>query len=97
VLVNGSRAHLAEALSRYHTLLPVLLTVREEVLRERLLRRGREGEAEIEARVHRNELFSAEHSFGETPLRLLDNSGDFSATVVTLLKLITLSATPDQT
>ncbi len=40
VLINGSRAHLAEAQQRYPTLLPVLLTVKDEALRERLLRRG---------------------------------------------------------
>ena len=60
VLVNGSRGHLAEALQRYPTLMPVLLTVKEEVLRERLLRRGRESLAEIEERLRRNALFAAE-------------------------------------
>ena len=43
VLINGSRGHLAQALKRYPALLPILLTVKEDVLRARLLRRGREG------------------------------------------------------
>jgi len=58
VLVNGSRGHLREAQERYPTLLPVLLTVRDEVLRERLLRRGREIREQIDQRLARNALFT---------------------------------------
>lgn len=36
VLINASRGHLTEAQQRYPTLLPVLLTVKDDVLRERL-------------------------------------------------------------
>lgn len=42
VLVNGSRANLRQAMEKYPTLVPVLLTVNDEVLRKRLLKRGRE-------------------------------------------------------
>lgn len=97
VLVNGSRGHLAQALHRYPTLLPVLLTVRDEVLRERLLRRGRESFAEIEARLHRNELFTAEGSIGDTQIHRLDNSGELSTTVASLLDLLRINAVPDRT
>ena len=97
VLVNGSRGHLPQALRRYPTLLPVLLTVKEDVLRERLLRRGRESLSEIDSRLHRNGLFAAERSIGETPIHLLDNSGELSTTVGELLSLIRTSATPGQT
>ena len=96
VLVNGSREHLAQALDRYPTLLPILLTVKAEVLRERLLRRGRESVVEIEARLRRNERFTADASIGDTPIHRLDNSGDLSATVVHLLNLLRVSARPDQ-
>jgi ribose 1,5-bisphosphokinase len=97
VLVNGSRGHLAQALDRYPTLLPILLTVEEDVLRERLLRRGRESLAEIEARLRRNQLFLVDDSVGETRIHRLDNSGDLAITVAHLLSLLRVSATPGQT
>jgi ribose 1,5-bisphosphokinase len=96
VLINGSRGHLAQALRRYPALVPILLTVKEDVLRERLLRRGREGRAEVEARLRRNELFTADASGGDTPIYRLDNSGELAATVADLLNLLRVSATPDQ-
>jgi ribose 1,5-bisphosphokinase len=97
VLVNGSRGHLIEALHRYPTLFPILLTVKDEVLRERLLRRGRESFAEIEARLHRNGLFAAEDSIGDTQIHRLDNSGELSTTVANLLDLLRINAVPDRT
>ncbi|MDD0972617.1 phosphonate metabolism protein/1,5-bisphosphokinase (PRPP-forming) PhnN [Pseudomonas fontis] len=54
VLVNGSRAHLEQAQERYPNLLPILLTVDSQVLRQRLVARGRESAAEIEQRLKRN-------------------------------------------
>jgi ribose 1,5-bisphosphokinase len=77
--------------------LPVLLTVNDEVLRERLLRRGRESFAEIEARLHRNGLFTAEGSIGDTQIHRLDNSGELSTTVANLLDLLRINAVPDRT
>ncbi|WP_207863293.1 phosphonate metabolism protein/1,5-bisphosphokinase (PRPP-forming) PhnN, partial [Pseudomonas sp. 71_D] len=53
VLVNGSRGYLPEARQRYPDLLAVLLTVEQDVLRERLLNRGRETPEQIEARLAR--------------------------------------------
>lgn len=97
VLVNGSRGHLAQALRRYSTLLPVLLTVKDEVLRERLMRRGRESTEEIEARLRRNGLFAAEDALGDTQIYRLDNSGELADTVANLLKLLNVSAKPDRT
>jgi ribose 1,5-bisphosphokinase len=93
VLVNGSRGHLAEALVRYPDLLPVLLTVKDEVLRERLVRRDRESLAEIEARLRRNGRFTAD----DTQVHRLDNSGDLAETVTHLLNLLNLNAAPDRT
>ncbi|MHC8319236.1 phosphonate metabolism protein/1,5-bisphosphokinase (PRPP-forming) PhnN [Pseudomonas sp. GB2N2] len=97
VLVNGSRGHLAQALEHYPALLPILLTVNENVLRERLLRRGRETIEEIEARLRRNQLFTADHSNSETDIYRLDNSGDLAATVGNLLSLLRISARPGRT
>ncbi|CAH0224768.1 ribose 1,5-bisphosphokinase [Pseudomonas frederiksbergensis] len=97
VLINASRGHLTEAQQRYPTLLPVLLTVKDDVLRERLLRRGRESPAEIEARLCRNALFTADDTIGDTQIRRLDNSGDLAVTVASLLELLSVSAEPDRT
>lgn len=96
VLVNGSRGYLAQALHRYPTLLPVLLTVQNDVLRERLLRRGREGLAEIEARLRRNELFATDGLIGDAQIHRLDNSGDLALTVTNLLELLKANAGPDR-
>ncbi|WP_163912754.1 phosphonate metabolism protein/1,5-bisphosphokinase (PRPP-forming) PhnN [Pseudomonas frederiksbergensis] len=96
VLVNGSRGHLPVALKHYPGLLPVLLTVKDEVLRERLLRRGRENLEEIDARIQRNRLFVADDSIGDTHIHRLDNSGELAITVNNLLNLLKLSVKPDQ-
>lgn len=96
VLVNGSREYLPVALERYPAMLPVLLTVKEGVLRERLLRRGRESLEDIDARLRRNRLFAAAGSIGDTPIQRLDNSGDLAVTVSNLLRLLGLSVEPGQ-
>jgi phosphonate metabolism protein PhnN/1,5-bisphosphokinase (PRPP-forming) len=52
VLVNGSRAHLAQAHARYEAaLLPVCLQVSPDILRQRLQNRGRESAREIDLRL----------------------------------------------
>ncbi|MEO6678045.1 MAG: phosphonate metabolism protein/1,5-bisphosphokinase (PRPP-forming) PhnN [Pseudomonas sp.] len=96
VLVNGSRGYLPVALEHYPNLVPVLLTVSDEVLRERLLRRGRESLEEIEARIRRNGLFVAEDSVGSAHIHRLDNSGDLSVAVAKLLDLLRLSVRQGQ-
>lgn len=53
VVVNGSRAYLPEAMSCYPGLVPVLITAPPDVLRERLLARGRESAADVERRLRR--------------------------------------------
>ncbi|MGO3999976.1 phosphonate metabolism protein/1,5-bisphosphokinase (PRPP-forming) PhnN [Pseudomonas fluorescens] len=89
VLVNGSREYLPQAQERYPTLIPVLLSVRSDVLRQRLMSRGREGIEEIEARLARNALFAPNESAGwaEAGL-LLDNSDGLSLTVSHLMDLL---------
>ncbi|WP_339454453.1 phosphonate metabolism protein/1,5-bisphosphokinase (PRPP-forming) PhnN [Pseudomonas sp. EA_5y_Pfl2_R50] len=96
VVVNGSRANLRQALEVYPTLLPVLLTVRDDVLRERLFRRGRESLEQINARLARNALFKDRRS-SDIPVYLIDNTGDLADAVSQLLDLIRVNATPDQT
>ena len=91
VLVNGSRAHLAQTRERYPTLLVLLLTVDQAVLRQRLIARGRESLADIEERLARNARFTAELITGNgaglfvMDISLLDNSGPLEHTVERLL------------
>ncbi|RRV04521.1 phosphonate metabolism protein/1,5-bisphosphokinase (PRPP-forming) PhnN [Pseudomonas sp. v388] len=85
VLINGSRAHLAQAQSRYPKLLAVLLTVNQDVLRQRLLARSRESVAEIEARLERNARFAGDLLSSNPSVFSLDNSGDLQQTVAALI------------
>ena len=91
VLVNGSRAHLAQTRERYPTLLVLLLTVDQAVLRQRLIARGRESLADIEERLARNARLTAELITGNgaglfvMDISLLDNSGPLEHTVERLL------------
>ena len=86
MLVNGSRAHLAQTRARYPALLVLLLTVDQTVLRQRLIARGRESLADIEARLARNAQFTAELIAGNASgLFVLDNSGPLEHTVERLL------------
>ena len=85
VLVNGSRGYLAEARRRHPDLLAVLLKVEPDVLRQRLLARGRETPQEIEARLARNAAFA---DGLEGPLVELDNSGALEDCVQRLLALL---------
>ena len=79
VLVNGSRAHLAQTRERYPT-------VDQAVLRQRLIARGRESLADIEQRLARNARFTAELIAGHgAGLFVLDNSGPLAHTVERLL------------
>lgn len=55
VVVNGSRGHLIEATRGYPELVPATVAVSTEVLRARLLARGRESADEINARLARHE------------------------------------------
>ncbi len=83
-VLNGSRAYLPEALRRYPRLIPVLITVRPEILRDRLLARGRETPEEIEARLSRI-IPEAEEPDG---LIRLDNSGVLAEAVETFTTLL---------
>ncbi|QGY39198.1 phosphonate metabolism protein/1,5-bisphosphokinase (PRPP-forming) PhnN [Pseudodesulfovibrio cashew] len=74
VVVNGSRAYLGEAVGRYPKLLPVLVEVDPDILRQRLLARGRETPVEIERRLARGERYPVSHP----RLERVDNSGDLA-------------------
>ncbi|CCH47905.1 phosphonate metabolism protein/1,5-bisphosphokinase (PRPP-forming) PhnN [Pseudodesulfovibrio piezophilus] len=84
VIMNGSRAYLSEASSRYPNIVPILVTVETEILRQRLLARGRESGEEIESRLQRANAFGVEHP----SLQTIDNSGELVEAGESLLKLV---------
>jgi len=55
VIVNGSREYLPHVVSRYGDVVPLLIEVSPDVLRERLLRRGRETREQVEKRLQRHQ------------------------------------------
>lgn len=60
VVMNGSREALPRAVKAYPDMLPVLVTVPEDVLRERLGARGRERAEDLEKRLARGRLVVAD-------------------------------------
>jgi ribose 1,5-bisphosphokinase len=102
VLVNGSRAYLPEAQRRYPDLLAVLVSVSSEVLRQRLLARGRESLQDIESRLQRNECLRSEAQQwqGQDAPQVVDNSGSLDQAVAALMALLGrngISAAGDRT
>ncbi|MFK0093347.1 phosphonate metabolism protein/1,5-bisphosphokinase (PRPP-forming) PhnN [Pseudomonas sp. NPDC090592] len=85
VLVNGSRAYLAEARKRYPDLLAVLVEVRPDVLRQRLLARGRETAEEVEQRLARSARLQA---LDDPTVHVLDNSTTLEAAVSALFGIL---------
>lgn len=83
VLLNGSRAHLATARQSHPGLRAVLLGASPEVLRQRLLARGREDAAAVEARLARNALLER----GDFDLRIV-NDGAPEVAARQLLELL---------
>ncbi len=81
VLLNGSRAYLPEARRKYADLVPVLLNVEPELLRQRLHARGRENTHQILQRLQRNDRFER---LQVGPVLVIDNSRDADSTIQTL-------------
>lgn len=84
VVVNGSREYLETAAKRYPELMPVWVEVSPEVLRSRLLARGREGAQEIEKRLMRAPKTQPLGRRGE----LIRNDGELRVAGDTLVDLI---------
>jgi len=85
VIVNGSREYLPQALALYDVLVPVLVDVNSELLRDRLVQRGRETPEEIERRLARHAQLvqtMPSHSFR------VDNSGPLEDGVAALLDIV---------
>lgn len=86
VIVNGSRAYLAQARERYdNTLFPICLTVSESTLRQRLRARGRESEQQIATRLQRAE---EEQRRLQSDCVLLNNDGDLQRTLSAFQSLL---------
>lgn len=58
VIVNGSREYLPQVLSRYRDVVPLLIEVSPDVLRERLLNRDRETREQVEKRLQRHQALA---------------------------------------
>ena len=81
LLVNGSRAAFPQALARYPDLIPVLVTARPHLLRERLLQRGRESGSELKERMA--DAGRPVHAHGTDWIRI-DNSGPLEESAAVL-------------
>jgi ribose 1,5-bisphosphokinase len=90
VVVNGSRAYLAEASRRIPALCVVQLTVSPAVLRARLESRGRESPVEIESRLARAAEFFVEHP----NLITIRNNGPVAESGAEFLKLLCSTEQP---
>lgn len=86
VLVNGSRGHLQQARARYgERLVPLLLQVKPETLRQRLLARGRESASQIAARVERARRLAAD---SPADAQVIDNNQELEQALGQLLSAI---------
>lgn len=86
VVVNGSRDYLSVAAQRYPSLCPVLITVSDAVLSERLMIRGRESLPEIQDRMARSQMITRpDHK----ALVVINNDGDLAVAGQALLSVIT--------
>ena len=89
VLLNGSRRELASARARFgERLKPVVVTAPPEVLCERLARRGRESDDQIEARLARHAEVEAELERCHPALDRVDNGGSLDESVRALEAII---------
>jgi ribose 1,5-bisphosphokinase len=91
VVVNGSRAHCAQACAAYPDSWAVLIEASPEVLAERLAARGREGAEQVRARLARQPAFALPPG---VRLARIDNSGALADGVAALVALLRAAAAP---
>ncbi len=82
VLFNGSRSALPDIRALYPDLATILITAPKPLLRERLIRRGRETPGQIEARLSAADLDAPKHAV------IVSNDGTVAEGVAQLLKAI---------
>jgi ribose 1,5-bisphosphokinase len=78
VIVNGSRAHLAQVVRQHPALIVLHITAGAETLRRRLMARGRESAAAVEARLQRTADFELPAGIASIEIRndgSLDEAG----------------------
>ncbi|GAA0792213.1 phosphonate metabolism protein/1,5-bisphosphokinase (PRPP-forming) PhnN [Marinobacterium sediminicola] len=85
VLVNGSREYLPKAMTLYEELVPVLIHVPTDKLRQRLIKRGRETAEEIECRLARHAQMVA--TLPEHTLHV-SNEGNLQQGIDALLSIV---------
>ncbi|MBC3788499.1 phosphonate metabolism protein/1,5-bisphosphokinase (PRPP-forming) PhnN [Spirosoma utsteinense] len=86
VVINGSREYLSQASQRYPHMRVILLEVNSDVIRQRLVERGRETAEEIDARIaHNQQLAPVEHPH----LHVLNNDFSLAETGAKLMALLT--------
>ncbi|MBD3612738.1 MAG: phosphonate metabolism protein/1,5-bisphosphokinase (PRPP-forming) PhnN [Piscirickettsiaceae bacterium CG_4_9_14_3_um_filter_43_564] len=85
VVMNGSRGYLETAIQKQPDLVPVLIEVDVNVLRERLINRGRETLAQIEKRVQRAETFV---NLRAPNLQRIENNTELSVSGERLVNLL---------
>ncbi len=86
MVVNGSRHYLEAATRRYPNLFPILVSVSHDYLLERLQRRGRERNDQIEQRLQRAEALDAQVK--DRAYAVLVNDGPLEIAGQQLLTLI---------
>ena len=85
VVIDGSRAYLPQASQRYPQMRVILLDVNSDLIRQRLVERGRETAQEIEARIaHNQQLPPVEHP----RLHVLNNDSSLAEAGVKLMALL---------
>ena len=70
VVINVSRAIIEETLRRYPRTRVINVTIKPEILEQRLRDRGRESEAEIQERIQRSQMFDLD---GENIIEFANN------------------------
>lgn len=86
VVVNGSRAYLAEVERRYSKVLQiVLIDAPEAVLKARLQRRSRSSDGSVDARIERSSTIKFESN---QSMKVIDNSAEISVAGEQFLSLL---------
>ena len=89
VLLNGSRRALPKAYDCFgEALLPVVITAPAEVLRRRLIERGRESPCEVEHRLRRHHAMERELAESFPEIARVDNGGKLSDSLAALTAVI---------
>jgi len=86
VVVNGSRGYFHEANKRYPEMKTILITAKPEIIKERLLKRGRETPEEVEKRLERSKSF--ENMFESLDVIKLSNDGALETTSKSFIAIL---------